>query len=82
MPVLSEPKGDDDWQGRTGFVHTAVIEDFADLSGFDVYVAGPPPMVDAAKESFVKQGLAKDRLFSDSFEFAKKDSSKFKGLQG
>ena len=72
VPVLSESSQDDNWQGRTGFVHTAVAEDHADLSGFDVYVAGPPPMVDAAKENFIKQGLAKDFLFFDSFEFAKK----------
>jgi len=74
-PVLSEPNEDDDWQGRTGFVHAAVIEDFTDLSGFDVYVAGPPPMVDAVKENFSKQGLSDDRLFCDSFEFAAKDAS-------
>ncbi len=72
VPVLSEPNGDDDWQGRTGFVHAAVVDDFADLSGSDVYVAGPPPMVDATKESFINHGLPKDRLFSDSFEFAER----------
>lgn len=72
-PVLSEPDDKDEWQGRTGFVHSAVAEDFADLSGFDVYVAGPPPMVDAAEASFIKQGLPKDQLHSDSFEFAPKD---------
>ncbi len=75
VPVLSEPNEDDNWQGRTGFVHAAVAEDCEDFSGFDVYVAGPPPMVDAAKETFIKQGLPKDQLFSDSFEFASKDSS-------
>ncbi len=78
VPVLSE-SNDNSWQGRTGFVHTAVVEDFADLSGYDVYVAGPPPMVDAVKESFSKQGLPKERLFSDSFEFAKNDSEVLKG---
>jgi len=70
VPVLSEPNDEDKWQGRVGFVHAAVAEDFADLSGFDVYVAGPPPMVDATKEAFIKQGLPKDQLFFDSFEFA------------
>jgi len=69
-PVLSEPNESDDWQGRTGFVHAEVMNDFADLSGFDVYVAGPPPMVDAVKENFIKQGLKDEQLFSDSFEFA------------
>lgn len=74
-PVLSEPNEDDDWQGRIGFVHAAVIEDFTDLSGFEIYVAGPPPMVNAVKENFSKQGLPDDRLFCDSFEFAEKESS-------
>ena len=72
IPVLSGLKEDDiDWQGRTGFVHKAVIEDFTDLSGFDVYMAGPPVMIDAAKTSFAQQGLPEDQLFFDSFEFAK-----------
>jgi len=71
-PVLSEVQEDNkDWQGRTGFVHTAVMDDFDDLSGFDVYMAGPPIMIEAAKEGFTKQGLPEDQLFSDSFDFAK-----------
>ncbi len=74
VPVLSEPHDDDKWEGRTGFVHAAVAKDFKDLSRFDVYVAGPPPMVNAAKEAFAAQGLPEDQLFSDSFEFAAKDS--------
>ena len=74
VPVLSEPNDDDNWQGRTGFVHTAVAEDFADLSTFDIYIAGPPPMIDAAKASFIKQGLPEDQLLSDSFEFAPKET--------
>ncbi len=74
VPVLSEPNDDDNWQGRTGFVHTAVAEDFADLSTFDVYIAGPPPMIDAAKASFIKQGLPEDQLLSDSFEYAPKET--------
>jgi len=73
VPVLSDPNDNDSWQGRTGFVHSAVIEDFTDLSGFDVYIAGPPPMVDAAKEDFIKQRLPEDQLLFDSFEFTVKD---------
>lgn len=77
IPVLSEvdkTDGDDSGkqQYRTGYVHTAVLEDFEDLSGFDVYMAGPPPMIDAAKEGFVKQGLPEGQLFYDSFEYAKR----------
>ena len=70
IPVLSEAQAEDNWQGRTGFVHEAVAEDFADLSGHDVYMAGPPVMINAAKEKFFDQGLPVDQLFSDSFEYA------------
>ena len=37
VPVLSEPAADDHWAGRTGFVHQAVLADFPDLSGHQVY---------------------------------------------
>ena len=70
IPVLSEQDKVKDWQGKTGFVHDAVLQDFGDLSGYDVYVCGPPPMINAVVESLPKQGLAKENLYSDSFEFA------------
>ncbi len=71
IPVLSEiDENDTDWQGRTGFVHEAVLKDFPSLADYDVYMAGPPVMVNAAKESFLQQGLPQEQLFSDSFEFS------------
>lgn len=69
-PVLSEVDKLNDWTGKTGFVHDAVLKDHADLSGYDIYACGPPPMINAIVESFPKNGLDKDRLYSDSFEFA------------
>lgn len=70
IPVLSEVDKLNNWNGKTGFVHEAVLDDHADLSGHDIYACGPPPMVNAVVESFPKQGLDRARLFSDSFEFA------------
>lgn len=69
-PVLSEIDKLKDWNGKTSFVHEAVLEDYADLSGYDIYACGSPSMVNAVVESFPKQGLNRERLFSDSFEFA------------
>lgn len=69
-PVLSEPQAADDWQGATGFVHEQVLADHPDLSGFDVYMSGPPPMIEAAKRDFARAGLDPSRLFYDSFEQA------------
>ena len=68
VPVLSEASAADAWNGRQGFVHRAVMEDFADLSGHQVYACGAPVMVDAARRDFTQQrGLPADEFFADSF---------------
>ena len=55
---------------RAGFVHEAVLEDHPDLSGFDVYMSGPPALIDAGRRAFVDSGLPEDRLYYDSFDYA------------
>jgi CDP-4-dehydro-6-deoxyglucose reductase len=67
-PVLSEP--DPGWTGRRGFVHQAVVEDHPDMSGFDVYMSGPPIMVEAGRDAFESRGLGREHMFSDAFEYA------------
>lgn len=69
--VLSEP--DPDWTGRTGWVHEAVLADHPDLSGFDIYMAGPPAMIFAARDAFRAAGALDEHMFSDAFEYAKDD---------
>ena len=71
IPVLSEPASDDDWPGRTGFVHQAVLDDFADLSGYQVYACGGPAMIDVARKAFTAtRGLQAEEFFADSFTYA------------
>ena len=71
IPVLSDPEPDDAWPGRTGFVHQAVLDDFADLSGYQVYACGGPAMIDAARKSFVAmRRLPPGEFFADSFTLA------------
>jgi CDP-4-dehydro-6-deoxyglucose reductase len=68
IPVVSEATRDDEWSGRSGFVHEAVMADFPDLSGHDVYACGVPAMVNAARRDFVEKcGLPPDRFFADLF---------------
>ena len=68
VPVLSEAPASDNWTGRTGFVHRAVMEDFPDLSGHQVYACGAPVMVEAAHRDFTsKCGLPDEDFLSDSF---------------
>lgn len=71
VPVLSEPGADDAWQGRTGLVHQAVMADFPDLSGHQVYACGAPVMIDAAKRDFTSScGLPEEEFFADAFTFS------------
>jgi CDP-4-dehydro-6-deoxyglucose reductase len=68
VPVLSAPEPA--WAGRTGLVHTAVLEDFDDLGACDIYTAGPPAMIEALRSEFPSRGAAVDRLYCDSFDYA------------
>ena len=68
VPVLSEPRPEDGWTGRTGFVHQAVMADLPDLGGHQVYACGAPVMVDAARRDFTQRcGLPAEEFFADSF---------------
>ncbi len=68
VPVLSEPNVEDDWQGRTGFVHRAVMADWPDLSRHQVYACGAPIMVESAEKDLVALcGLPADEFYADSF---------------
>lgn len=68
VPVLSEPSSD--WRGSRGFVHEAVLKDIVDLEKYDVYAAGPPAMITAIRSGFGMRGVAANRLFFDSFDYA------------
>lgn len=71
VPVLSDNPPEDDWQGRTGLVHQAVMDDLRDLSAHQVYACGGPAMIDAAKTGFVQVcQLPEAELFADSFTYA------------
>jgi CDP-4-dehydro-6-deoxyglucose reductase len=68
VPVISDALPEDAWSGRTGFVHRAVLDDFADLSGYQVYACGVPVMVDSAKRDFTTlRALPEDEFYADSF---------------
>jgi CDP-4-dehydro-6-deoxyglucose reductase len=69
VPVLSDVNGAE-WEGRTGLVHRAVLEDHPDLSKFQVYACGAPAMIDAARADFTTAGLPAEEFFADSFTFA------------
>jgi CDP-4-dehydro-6-deoxyglucose reductase len=67
VPVVSDALPEDAWTGRTGFVHNAVLQDLADLSGYQVYACGAPIVVDSAQAAYAKAGLPDDEFYADSF---------------
>lgn len=69
-PVLSDAVGDDAWPGRRGLVHEVAFADFPDLRGIDVYVSGPPALIEAIRREGPARGLEVERLHFDSFEYA------------
>jgi CDP-4-dehydro-6-deoxyglucose reductase, E3 len=70
-PVLSAPGvAAAGWTGRTGLVHEAVLADYPDLGGYDVYASGPPAMVEAIRAAYPAHGLPREQLFFDSFDYA------------
>jgi len=68
--VLSEATTNEAAHGRAGLVHEAVLADHRDLSGFEVYAAGPPAMIEAIRAAFPTHGLPAQRLYFDSFDYA------------
>jgi CDP-4-dehydro-6-deoxyglucose reductase len=68
IPVLSEPKPEDAWTGRTGLVHQAVMHDHPNLMNHQVYACGAPIMVESAQRDFeLKCGLPDDEFYADAF---------------
>src|SRR5688500_10580159 len=71
IPGIVEARPEERWDGRTGFVHRAVMEDLHDVSAHQVYACGVPIMVDSARKDFItKCRLPEDEFYADSFTTA------------
>ncbi len=71
IPVISDALPEDTWDGRSGFVHEAVMTDHPNLKDFQVYACGAPVMVNAARQDFSSQcHLPEEEFFADSFTSA------------
>ncbi|MEZ5614135.1 MAG: FAD-binding oxidoreductase [Rhodocyclaceae bacterium] len=67
VTVLSEPQPEDNWHGRTGLVHEAILEDFPSLAGNEIYACGSARMVEAIFPKLKTQGAEEGMCFSDAF---------------
>jgi NAD(P)H-flavin reductase len=67
IPVISDPKPEDNWHGRTGLVTEAILQDYEKLSDYQIYACGSPEMVEAGRTLFLQKGLLEDQYYSDAF---------------
>jgi CDP-4-dehydro-6-deoxyglucose reductase len=68
VPVVSAAQPEDNWHGRTGFVHAAVLADLPDLSGHQVYACGAPIVIESAKRDFIAlSNLPEEEFYADAF---------------
>ncbi len=66
--ALSNPADDDNWTGRTGFVHEAVKDILgASLPEHEIYFAGPPPMTEAVMKMAIENKVPVAQLHYDRF---------------
>lgn len=72
VPVLSQVGNEDEWNGKIGHIQDVVINDFDDLSGYEVYACGAPAMVYTARDTLMTRGLDSNYYYSDAFEYAVK----------
>lgn len=73
VTVLQDPK--QAWAGPTGLVHEAVLAHVnttgASLADFDIYIAGPFPMVGAVRDAFLAAGAVRAHMYADAFAWLK-----------
>jgi alkene monooxygenase reductase len=65
VPVVEDP--DEAWKGETGRVTDAIARRLRSLTGYDAYLCGPPPMVEAARELVIRLGVREANVYFDAF---------------
>ncbi|WP_306192381.1 MULTISPECIES: FAD-binding oxidoreductase [unclassified Streptomyces] len=66
VPCLSD-SWPADWAGERGLVTDVLDRQERDLAGCDVYLCGPPPMIDAALPLLEATGIPEEQVFFDKF---------------
>jgi Na+-transporting NADH:ubiquinone oxidoreductase subunit F len=69
--ALSEPRPEDEWDGRTGFIHEVLYEDYLKThpapEDCEYYLCGPPMMIRALRNMLDNLGVDPDNILFDDF---------------
>ncbi|MGH1460513.1 MAG: 2Fe-2S iron-sulfur cluster-binding protein [Neptuniibacter sp.] len=69
-PIVSEPEKSPGWDGRTGLLPEAVLEDFDSFENVEIFTSGSPAMVYALLDACEGRGFSEDKMHSDVFAYA------------
>ena len=65
VPVISRKS--ENWEGFTGYIQDAVLEQEVDLTDAQVYACGSNLMIESAKSKLIQNKLPENQFFSDAF---------------
>jgi Na+-transporting NADH:ubiquinone oxidoreductase subunit F len=69
--ALSEPQPEDNWTGKTGFIHQVVydnyLKDHPAPEDIEYYLCGPPMMLQACMKMLDDLGVEKENILFDDF---------------
>ncbi len=69
--ALSDPQPEDNWEGKTGFIHQVLFDnylrDHAAPEDCEFYMCGPPMMNQAVIKMLEDQGVEKENILLDDF---------------
>jgi Na+-transporting NADH:ubiquinone oxidoreductase subunit F len=69
--ALSEPKEEDQWTGKVGFIHQVLFDEYLGEhpapEEIEYYVCGPPPMLVAVLSMLVDLGVERENILFDDF---------------
>lgn len=64
-PVISQPS--ETWSGKKGFIQEHLDQARLSEQAFDMYLCGPPPMIDAVKNWLDSNAIQNGRVYSEKF---------------
>ncbi|HUX54143.1 MAG TPA: NADH:ubiquinone reductase (Na(+)-transporting) subunit F [Williamwhitmania sp.] len=69
--ALSEPKKEDNWKGKTGFIHQVIYDNYLSKhetpEDIEYYLCGPPMMNDAVQKMLYNLGVPDEMVAYDDF---------------
>jgi CDP-4-dehydro-6-deoxyglucose reductase len=69
--ALSDPAEEDAGLGyEQGYVHEVIPGHCEDLTGWEGYLAGPPPMVEAGRHTLISLGADPEAVYADAFTYS------------